>query len=226
MKSRELERLNRTLLLPHLPGWAAKGTLLFATPIGDLLRALDFEPSGFERDVRRVRYFVLPLYVRDRTHVHFGFARVLGGVQGGIGDHWFDFPVAGRAQVMGEIADLVKTEALPWLDRLQTPADLARHGADIHRNDRNTHVVAELAYSHVLAGQYDAARAQLLNVLGQVAAEPEPGEPLLATAEAAELVRHDLDVDPARAVQRLRGWRSEALKALGLTKWAAELPAG
>lgn len=146
--------------------------------------------------------------------------------QGGIGDHWFDFPEGDREPVMREIADRVEAEALPWLERLQTPTDLAQLGPEIHGNDQNTNVIAEIAYSHILAGDQDAARAALFDVRRQLAPVPDPFEWQIELATAAELVESDLDTDPVSAVRRLRSWRDQALKALGLWQFAGERQGG
>ncbi len=74
MKTAVFQRLIRKHLLPHLPGFRAKGWLLFAEPPRRLLRGFAFEGSGFDQSVFNVWAFVKPLYVPS-TYVTF----TLGG---------------------------------------------------------------------------------------------------------------------------------------------------
>jgi hypothetical protein len=223
MDSRELERLNRRYLLPRLPGFAAKGALVIATPVSDLLRALHFEPSGFARDTRRVRYFVMPLYEPNITYLHFTFARVLGGAEDGRGDRWFDFP-ADREPVMREIADLAERVAVAWLARIQTPADFVAHAGEFHTDRRSPVVRRAVGFSQVLAGDLTAARIELDHVRREIIDGDDRRDWVLEMADSASEVVSEIVSDPRLAVARLRAWRDEAVRALGLVRFADPPP--
>lgn len=217
MNSRELERLNKQHLLPRLPGYAAKGTLVFASPVGDVLRALHFEPSGFERDTRRVHCFVMPLY-EPETWIRFTFDRVLGGANEGQGDRWFDFP-EDRGPVMEEIADLAVRDAMPWLERVRTPADLAERAYEI-RPDRDVHVRTAVGLSHILAGNHAAAQAELRQMRQVILDGDDDREWVRELADLGGEIADEVDADPQLAIDRLRGWRDTAVRELGLAKFA------
>lgn len=224
MDSRELERLNKRYLLPRLPGYAAKGKLILATPVGELLRGVDFEPSGFVADSRRVRYFVLPLYTPQSGDLPYIFARVLGGANQGQGDWWFDFPPE-RDPVMASIADLVEREALPWLERIRTPADLVEQVHRIRNDVTDPYVRQAVGFSQILTGDYRGARAELERLRVEVERGSDDRDWVLALGDLARTVVAELDSHPEAAIDRLRHWRDEAVRALGLAKFADPPPA-
>src|SRR3954454_2733209 len=63
MKGRQIERLARKHLLPVLPKFAVRGSLVYRQPVGDLLYALSFETSSFTSSRIFVEAFVQPLFV-------------------------------------------------------------------------------------------------------------------------------------------------------------------
>jgi hypothetical protein len=217
VNSRELERLNKQHLVPRLPGYAAKGTLVFASPVGDLLRALDFEPSGFQRDTRRLRCFVMPLY-EPETWIRYTFGRVLGGANEGQGDWWFDFP-EDRGAVMEQIADLAVRDALPWLDRVRTPGDLVERAHEI-RPDLDSHVQMAVSLSHILCGNHAEAQAGLRQMRQEILEGDDDREWVRELADLGAEIADEIDADPQIAVNRLRRWRDAAVRELGLAKFA------
>lgn len=61
MKSTEIKRLVTAYLLPSLPGYRVRGSLLYAEPVEALLRGFLFETSGSDRTAFYVWAFVQPL---------------------------------------------------------------------------------------------------------------------------------------------------------------------
>lgn len=73
MKGSELERGVRVHLLAHLPDAGYASRMLFLRPVGDLLRAVLFDSSGFRSDGCYVQGFVLPV-VCPFDHLALNFA--------------------------------------------------------------------------------------------------------------------------------------------------------
>src|SRR4051794_12366566 len=78
MKGRQIERLARKHLLPVLPKFAVRGSLVYRQPVGDLLYALSFETSSFTSSRIFVEAFVQPLFV-PADCLWFTFGDRLGG---------------------------------------------------------------------------------------------------------------------------------------------------
>ena len=79
MKARQIERLARKHLLPVLPEFAVRGSLVYRRPVGDLLYALSFETSSFASSRICVEAFVQPLFVPE-DGLWFDFGARLGEI--------------------------------------------------------------------------------------------------------------------------------------------------
>src|SRR5436190_1840623 len=62
MKGHTIERLARKHLLPVLPGFVARRSLVYRRPVGYFLHGLSFETSSFTSSRIFVEAFVRPLY--------------------------------------------------------------------------------------------------------------------------------------------------------------------
>src|SRR5438552_1936158 len=124
MKDARFQRLIRQYLLPHLPGFRAKKSLVFAEPLEYLLRGFALESSGFGPSVFYLWVFVQPLYVPS-THIYFHFGRRLG--------HGWDLDANAdnESEVMGQVLTRIKDEGLPFINRFESPADFADRAAQI-----------------------------------------------------------------------------------------------
>lgn len=214
MKSSEIKRLSTKYLLPHLPEYLVKGSLLYAQPVEQLLRGFVFESSGFDRTAFYVWVFVYPLYV-PAPDIPLTFGERLGGGA----KRWR--PIAGQeGQVMGEILLEMRSKGLPFLDQVRTPADLASvASAKAPSAPNNPHILEAEAYSLILAGRYRDARMVLERV------EQLARDLLKANATAlwleevgarAKLIREKLARSPDEAITLLDQWRLEMLTKLGL----------
>ena len=73
MRKLDIQRFVRGTLLPEMSGFAASGDLLYAKPIGPVLRGFLFEGSDFDNELFFVWAFVMPLYVpSDQVVLTFG----------------------------------------------------------------------------------------------------------------------------------------------------------
>jgi hypothetical protein len=146
MKTSQFERLSRKYLLPHLPGFCAKGRLMFIDPPLWVLRAFAFDPSAFGKNFFYLEVFVQPLYI-PRSHLVYSFGRRLS--------HGWDMPPDREAEVMNEILVYIKHEGVPFLDAMHDPAALAEKVQLISSNQNDAHVLETMTYSYILIGEYD-----------------------------------------------------------------------
>lgn len=214
MKSREIQRLLVKYLLPHLPGYHVKGSLLYAEPVEQLLRGFAFESSGFDATAFYVWVFVHPLYV-PAPDIVLTFGERLGG-----GAKRWRPTARQEGQVMGDILREIRGKGLPFLDQIRTPSDLAGLAArESRRAPDNPHVLEVEACSLVLAGQYPEART-VLEQIEQLAQDLLKANPravwLEEVGKRAKLLRESLARSPDEAIALLEQWRLGTLAKLGV----------
>lgn len=210
MKRKEFGALYRRYLKDALPGTAMRGTVLHVVPVGDLLTGCHFETSGFARTDFVLHAFVDPLYVPfDALNLTYG--RRLGWRQ----ERWFHLSEESEDEAMREALRLIKAQALPMFERFRTAADFARHGAELVSNRESSTFIEAVAYSHVLAGDYEKGRAGVVRVLELMRADDDllPYEQEMVRRNQQFLLK--LRDRPEEAVADLHGWRRETLRAIG-----------
>ncbi len=216
MTGKEFERLTRKYLLPHLPGFRAKGPLVIVVPIHQLLRALAFDSSGFDPSAFNVWAFVQPLYV-PVTHIHFTFGGRLGALGGGTERRW-RFQEGKEEELMSEVLAYIKSEGLPFLDRLKSPIDLAGRAIELTSAPDNVHVLEAMAYSLILGGRSHEALpafARLDRALASM--DPDVSPWIQEIAERAEQVRRALVRGPEDSIGLLNEWREQTVKNLRIS---------
>lgn len=207
MNARGFQRLSREYLLPRLPGFRAKGGLLFAEPLEELLRGFYFEPSGFDRCMFYASVFVQPLYVPS-THIvlHYG-AR--------LGPGW-NLAEGSEHQVMSSLLSWINREGLPFLQKTETPRDFVAWLMQSKFNPRDAYPVEALAYSLILMGEYDRA-FQAFDDLDRIIAQSAPGLQWLSEiAQRSRPIRKALAKDPHHAVALLNDWKQNTVRNLRL----------
>ncbi len=160
MKSATWRRLSRTYMVPHLPPVRLVRNLTIFPPTEHLLRALSTDSSGFSGVRFVVEAFVMPLYVPS-DHIYYTFGGRLGALSGHQ-ERWWTISDENESEVMREVLDLIRKEALPFLNRLSNPRELAEHiHRDVHPDNRRTdpHLAESEAYSWIVAGEPGQARA-------------------------------------------------------------------
>ncbi len=217
MKTAVFQWLIRKHLLPHLPGFRAKGWLLFTEPPRRLLRGFAFEGSGFDQSAFNVWAFVKPLYVPS-THVTFTFGGRLGTLQGGQ-ERWWRLSENNEHEVMSEVLAAIGDEGLPFLKQLESPADLAHKGGAVTHAPDNIRVMEAVAYSSILAGEYHDA-LETLDRLPKIVAQMDPKLSAWPReiAERAGRVRDALVHDPRGALALLDEWEAQTLRHLRLAE--------
>src|SRR3954466_5856650 len=114
MKGRQIERLARKHLLPVLPEFAVRGSLVYRRPVGDLLYALSFDTSSFTSSRIFVEAFVQPLFVPVDC-LWFTFGDRLGETRR---DEWWDVDEENPDPTFAAIAEVVRRDALPFFSQL------------------------------------------------------------------------------------------------------------
>lgn len=221
--------------MPHLPGFGLKDGRIYAVPVGRLWRGFSLYPSGFSRDRFTMFCVVAPLYKPDAA------GAVLAGlgdrlpVLAGRGDAWWEWRAGdGQAetQLMADIRALMLETGIPFLERLASVEDVARRlaGEPDHRSD--PHAAEALAYSLILAGDYDFARQELAllrqvtledaqraewwNELNAGTSSEDEEDWVITVGERGAQVQAALEVSPDEAVALLNRWNEKQLEELRL----------
>jgi hypothetical protein len=147
MTKKELEAVGKRLLKYLPPQYACKGGLIFATPIGSVLRGIFLERSGWDPEAFYVRVFAQPTYVASE-HVGLNLGTRLGG-----GAHAWRTELGNWEE---QLSAAIVQEALPLLASIKGPLDLADAAVKLRVTGDGT-VKRFIAYSHARAGHVAAA---------------------------------------------------------------------
>jgi hypothetical protein len=205
MKKKHFETVCKKML-PDLPGFACKGWLLYAEPIGHVLRGFCCDASGFDPEKFTVWVFFLPLYV-PRKYVSFEFGDRLKDARGC--DIWWNLS---DPRLRDELLVSIQRDGLPFLEGIKQPADVV---TAIHRlgADSDPYKMEAVAYSLAMAD--DVAAAQ--QALERLTKALDRGIPWQAEMmERAMQLARKLGVDPQEAKRQLAEWEQATVKNLGL----------
>jgi hypothetical protein len=203
MTKKEFEKIGKAVL-PELPGFAVKGQLLFAQPVGHTLRGFFFARSIGSREFY-VQVFVQPLFVPAK-HIGFNFGWRLGG-----GSHFWHADAAG---LINELNMGIKREALPFLSLIKSPLDVAEAGAALQRS-ADPIVQQAIAYSFARGGEV----GQACKTLDQFVRLVRPTGFWLEEIDRAEALKTQLLTKPASAQGQLEIWENESAANLGLEEF-------
>ncbi len=211
MKGRALEALFRRYLLPALPGFGFRKSLLYSQPIGNILRGFSFDSSRFDANTFYVEAFVQPLYVPS-TFIYYLFGQRLTSRTGQL---WRITPETETAVILDVLASL-KKEGLPFINYIRSPRDLGEKASLVGGRSDIPHAMEAVAYSLVLAGEDAKALAALdqLDALCRIhlASAPYLGE----TVQRSATIRASLTHDPPAAIALLQQWCVQTRTALRL----------
>jgi hypothetical protein len=219
MRTREWEKLARVYLLGELPDFVpGPAGRLYIPPADLVLRSIFHGPTSHQREMFDVYYTVIPLYVPAT-----GPVIRLGERMPGLWI-WKKGDKAAERKLMGEILDDLRSGPLEYLRSLETPADIAmelrrdRDGRPWRVDD--PHDSEWLAYSLILAGDYDDAEVEFAN-LRRVTLDnaeraawweenhrrrPAKEDWVVVIGRRGEEVRALLHKDPPLAVEQLNDW--------------------
>ena len=203
MKAKYFAALGKKLL-PSMPDFASKGMLIFAQPIGHVIRGIHFEGSNFDQQSFFANVFFQPLCV-PCNHLHFTFGfrlRNMDGIDGWSSD---------EPDLIEKLSEAIAAKAMPFLDDVATLKGAARAAEAMQST--NPHVLEAAAHCRVLSGDLEAALASLrtlgLSVDLEVAWQAE-------IASRANLVKELVTSDPGGAREQLLEWEAQTAQNVGL----------
>jgi hypothetical protein len=212
-----IERLARKHLLPKLPGFAARRSLVYRRPVEYLLYGLSFDTSSFTSSRIYVEAFVQPLFVPAE-----GLTYTFGDR---LGEDFWDVDEADPGRTFAAVADVAERDALPFFEQLGSLdrfCELVPKWAEAEYKKLKSlqslddPVVSQaVGYAEIVRGRKEAG----VELLG-LAVESEREEEEYANEERiAEIQRvldavNDLGLGAGQAL--LEQWRAETIKTLRL----------
>jgi hypothetical protein len=140
MKASERGKLLRNVVGSNSK-FKAKGSLAELVPTQHFLRAIyldrSSDPSAFYIEV-----FILPLFV-PTEHLYFNFGFRLLDSKGL--DSWY----CGKPNLVNEMQEMITATALPFLEKVKSPADFVKMELD-NTGSRNLNNREALAYSYIV----------------------------------------------------------------------------
>lgn len=207
MKGKQVERFAKEYLLPSLPNFCVRRSLLYEVPVGNILRAFLFESSGFSAEAFHPWVFVQLLYIPSEDLTLTPGDRFPG--------NWKHEP--GREPQLAErLLDQMRKIGLPFLRTHNTLEGIVRHTKSDPAAKANPHIRQQLAYSLLLLGRNDEALGELTKALGMLcrSSDSPPWEHALF-AEVNGL-REKLMRNPREAVETLHAWTEQTRSKLKL----------
>jgi hypothetical protein len=205
MKKREFESLCKKLL-PQLSGFVCKGWLLYAQPVGHVLRGFCCDDSGFDPHKFAVTVFFLPLYVPTK-HLHFNMGHRLKDERGC--DIWWNL---NDAQLREELLGRIQREGLPFLHEVGQPRQVATAIQQLG-GEADPYRLEAVAYSLAMADDYAGAQQGLDRLLKALDAKIAWQAEMM---ERAKRLGEKLKADPQGAKQLLGEWEQATVSNLGL----------
>lgn len=203
MTNKEFENIGKELAV-HFPGFVARGQLLFTRPVGAILRAIFFDRS-IDKRAFYVQVFAQPLFVPSK-HVWFNVGWRLGG-----GSHTWD---ADHPTAIEELRKTLKLDALPFLSKINSPAQLALAGESLAK-PADIGVQQAIAFAYARAGASEKAATafdRLVNLM-------ETTEFWKEELKRARTLRSQIVSDPDSVQRQLDAWEAETTKNLKLEQF-------
>jgi hypothetical protein len=201
MTKKEFVALEKNLL-PNLPGFSIRGSLMFLPPVKETLRGFSFEGSSFDKTSFYVNMFVLPLCV-PTEYLYFNFGNRVRHGRGA--DRWS----IDRPDLLEELGGALKRQALEFLRPIESLFDFVKVAKSFPLTNINTREA--IAYSLVRVGEFQEGRAALGELLQQVDTKSEWQR---AIAERAETLDRKLALNPVEGQRQVENWEAQTLKNL------------
>ena len=195
-------------IVPDMPGFTFKRSLMFSSPVGPLLRGLNFEPSSFDKKSFYLTAFVMPLCVPTK-HLHFNFGKRVRHVNGI--DGWN----ADELDLIGGLRDALKVRAIPFLSGVNSLLDFVEVAKTFSLG--NPHTRRAIAFALARAGGVDQATDVIDELLNQVDRRV-PWQ--LEIANQSTDLKDKILKDPRETEVQLAACESETIRNLGLEEFA------
>lgn len=204
MKNRDFEKLG-VGLLPDLPGYTAKGFLVFHSPVDDFLRGICFQSSSYSKTGFDVQLFLQIMMVpRDDVVFSVGF-RLLNR-------EGLDFWESSDPDLAKKLSECVIRDGRPFLDSLTTPSDIiaALKKATVREN---VNQAEQLAICLAREGRIDEAETHWSEICGRL----NHGVAWQARiAERVQILRTAFNAGMEIGQLQLSKWSSQTRAALKL----------
>jgi len=205
MKKKQFESLCKKLL-PNVPGFNCKGWLLYAHPVGHVLRGFCCDGSGFDSTKFTVEVFCLPLYV-PTNHIYFLFGDRLRDERGC--EIWWD---VNDPKLADDLLFRIKAQGIPFLTAIQSPNDLVEAAQKLPPT-QEARKWETIAYSLAMANEYNAAQLALDRLVKAF----DVNIPWhIEMMERAKQLGEKLKTDAQGAKELLVEWQQATMKNLGL----------
>jgi hypothetical protein len=202
MNRRDLKPIHGHLLR-SLPGFASHKRLLLMNPMHGMLRAIHFDPSAFSKEDFYVQTITMPLCV-PADHLSLMFGDRLRHPRSPLG--W----ASTLPDLIEMLLDSIKSQALPFLDSIQSANDfaiMARKSWD------NPHAPKQVAFVLARDGQYERAIRIIDHLLPTLHLDVSWEQAMFDQVSA---LRHLLATDPDEAQRKFLEWEDYTIGKLGL----------
>ncbi len=210
-----IRSLIRTVVC-RLPQFVAKGRMIYLLPVGTLLRGVVFDSSAFSATDFDPTVFVQPLYL-PKTYISYTFGGRLRAADGRA------FDLGENERIMDDVLSAITGQALPFLNRIQTPTELAvacdeprRFSEQFTWREDDINVLEVAAYSWLLANQDCKARHKLDQIDMRVRLGNDDRDWILELGERARRMSRLIRLDRIAAIAQLTEWSSSSARSLGL----------
>jgi len=205
VRAKQFERLAKSYLLPHLPGYRGVQALIYYEDVSHLLRGFYFEKSS-DPNSFYLSVFVQPLFI-PLDHVSLSFGDRLAHMAEGADHHWeLD---GDETVVMDQILEQIRTVGIPFLAQFGSLKDFPRALRRNMKVRHSAHLDEAICYSHVLTDDHARARTELARLRLEVtkALVNQPKRTWLAEIAArADEVEACLGRSPHSAKELLQTW--------------------
>ena len=204
MKKKDAEKIGKQLL-PNMPGFQAKGNLVFSRPISHVLQALYFEGSSYSKEDFYLNIFIFPLFSPEE-HLSFNYGERL---QHSMGQGWnTDMP-----NLISQLEEAVNSEqAALYLTPINSISEFIQRLDVINSgSDKSLYYYEAMGFAHVLNGETDEAFKNLRKVEEQANVSSHWQ---LKLKERSEYFQKLLKENPIQAIKQLEEWEAFTVENL------------
>lgn len=218
MKDKDLHRLFKERLQAQLPEFGIARNFIYVKPLGDVLRAVCFETSGFSKNLVDIKAFIQPLFTPES-----GYAMLITEDIG-----YFDLGKEGEDAVASKILSVVRKKGMRLLRKCGgAPADFIA----LCKRSKETHELEALAYAFALTRQWSDAVSTMEKLLPQLRADDMVRTKIIQQTDPAynpddshyvgwiervEEMKALMQSHPDEAKRLIEGYKTDALRNLRL----------
>lgn len=166
MKGKIVSRLFRNYIEKEFSEFKNKGGLIYHQNLDFFLKGLWFESSAFSGTSFTIQVFIQPLYIPFDDYI-FNLGDRLGHLRNRH-DRWWDYSRDNEIEIMEDISDRIKRDAIPFFNKMQSTSDLLNFiRRDIHPN-KDTYKYEVFINSLILLTNYKKAKKVILPFLKSI----------------------------------------------------------